>query len=376
MRTIKASLAVLLAASLVASLVAAGPAGRTTTAPAGRITPAKRLLGEIPKVSLVKMPLSEALDHYAKLSGLSIRADWRALRSVGVFRSSLVTLKASEITFEKLLDLTLHRVAPGAKPLAWYLSGKTVYVSTQAWVLLRRGSPFAAAARTAPGTVARRAPRRRGVTEISFDEMPLKPVLDFFRDVSGVNFHVNWRSLEASGISQKTPVTLKASNISVGRALDLVLDQINVGRDQLGRVYWVVDKGVVEIATGEVLNRKLITRVYDVRDLLIVVPNFVAPSTATGTSGSGTGATGGTGRGLFEGMDVHASSSTDTSSGGESMAKKRQKNRDTLIEVIKTSIGEAMWGPTGRGSIKIIRGQLVITQTPLGFRLLEGTLSK
>jgi hypothetical protein len=371
MRTIKASLAVLLAASLVA----AGPAGRTTTAPAGRITPAKRLLGEIPKVSLVKMPLSEVLDHYAKLSGLSIRADWRALRSVGVFRSSLVTLKASEITFEKLLDLTLHQVAPRARPLAWYLSGKTVYVSTQAGVLLRRGSPFAAAARTAPGTAASRAPRRRGVTEISFDEMPLKPVLDFFRDVSGVNFHVNWRSLEASGISQKTPVTLKASNISVGRALDLVLDQINVGRDQLGRVYWVVDKGVVEIATGEVLNRKLITRVYDVSDLLVVVPNFVSPNISPSTSGTDTSddATGG---GLFEGMDVRGSSKTGTSSGAESMAEKRQKSRDTLIKVVKMSIGEDMWGPTGKGSVKIIRDQLVITQTPLGFRLLEGTLSK
>ena len=361
MRTIKASLAVLLAASLVA----AGPAGRTTTAPASRITPAKRLLGEIPKISLVKMPLSEALDHYAKLTGLSIRADWRALRSVGVLRSSLVTLKASEITFEKLLDLTLP----------WYLSGKTVYVTTQAWVLLRRGSPFVAAARTAPGTVARRAPRRRGAAEISFDEMPLKAVLDFFRDISGVNFHVNWRSLEASGISQKTPVTLKVSNISVGRALDLVLDQINVGRDRLGSVYWVVDRGVVEIATGAVLNRKPITRVYDVGDLLVAVPNFEGPTIDTGTSGtdsSGGGATGG----LFESMDTRTSSSTGTSSGDESMAEKRQKNRDTLIEVIKMSIGKDMWAPMGKGSVKIIRDQLIITQTQLGFRLLEGTLSR
>ncbi len=371
MRTIKASLAVLLAASLVA----AGPAGRTTTAPASRITPAKRLLGEIPKISLVKMPLSEALDHYAKLTGLSIRADWRALRSVGVFRSSLVTLKASEITFEKLLDLTLHRVARRAKPLAWYLSGKTVYVSTQARVLLRRGSSFAAALPAAPGTVARRAPRRRGAAEISFDEIPLKAVLDFFRDISGVNFHVNWRSLEASGISQKTPVTLKVSNISVGRALDLVLDQINVGRDRLGSVYWVVDRGVVEIATGAVLNRKPITRVYDVGDLLVAVPNFEGPTIDTGTSGtdsSGGGATGG----LFESMDTRTSSSTGTSSGDESMAEKRQKNRDTLIEVIKMSIGEDMWAPMGKGSVKIIRDQLIITQTQLGFRLLEGTLSR
>ena len=155
-----------------------------------------------------------------------------------------------------------------------------------------------------------------------------------------------------------------------------MLDQINVGRDRMGSVYWVVDKGVVTIATGEVLNRKLITRVYDVGDILMVVPSFEGPRIATGTTTNGTDTTGGTTRGLFDGVDVGTSPRTDTSTRGESMAEKRQKNRDTLIEVIKMSIGEDMWAPTGKGSVKIIRNQLIITQTPLGFRLLEGTLSK
>lgn len=373
MRTIKAIPAVLLAASLVA----AGPAGRTTTAPAGRITPAKRLLGEIPKISLAKMPLSEVLDHYAKLSGLSIRTDWQALRSVGVTRTKLVTLKASKISFEKLLDLTLDGVAPKSRPLAWYLSGKTVYVSTQARVLLRRGPSLAAAMRRARGKSARRSARPGAARKIDFDEMPLKPVLDFFRDLAGVNFHVNWRALEASGISKETRVTIKASNISVGRALDLVLDQINVGRDRLASVYWIVDKGVVEISTGEVLNRKLITRVYEVGDILMVVPNFKGPTLDPGTSGdrSGTG-TGGTGRGLFDSVGTGTGTGTGTSSEGESMAEQRKRLRDTLIEAIKMCIGDDMWGPTGKGSIKIIRNQLIITQTQLGFKLLEGTLSK
>ncbi len=33
-----------------------------------------------------------------------------------------------------------------------------------------------------------------------------------------------------------------------------------------------------------------------------------------------------------------------------------------------------MWRPVGRGSIRILRGQLIITQTPLGFKLLEESL--
>ena len=33
-----------------------------------------------------------------------------------------------------------------------------------------------------------------------------------------------------------------------------------------------------------------------------------------------------------------------------------------------------MWEPTGKGSINILRTKLIITQTPLGFKLLEESL--
>jgi hypothetical protein len=49
----------------------------------------------------------------------------------------------------------------------------------------------------------------------------------------------------------------------------------------------------------------------------------------------------------------------------------RQQVNDALIAVIKQSIGEDMWQPTGKGDVKLLGTRLVITQTPLGFRLLE-----
>ena len=60
----------------------------------------------------------------------------------------------------------------------------------------------------------------------------------------------------------------------------------------------------------------------------------------------------------------------------DSRAVQRKEIRDTLIKTIKEAIGEDMWTPTGKGSIKMIGNRLVISQTLLGFKLLEesGTL--
>jgi hypothetical protein len=38
---------------------------------------------------------------------------------------------------------------------------------------------------------------------------------------------------------------------------------------------------------------------------------------------------------------------------------------------LKDSIGEDMWKPDGKGSISILNGKLVISQTLLGFKLME-----
>ena len=43
--------------------------------------------------------------------------------------------------------------------------------------------------------------------ELSFNESPLRDVIEFMSDVSGVNIHVNWEALKSAGVDQYTPVT-------------------------------------------------------------------------------------------------------------------------------------------------------------------------
>jgi len=312
-----------------------------------------------------------AFERFRKLVGVRMEIDISALAAAGVKESDTVTIKAPKATGEQLLDMVLARLAKPGHPLAWYIDGNTVHVTTQSLVLNRKRLPVArkvrlssgkrTAASVTPARPARRAPRR--LTTFNFDETPAEDVFDYLRRVSGLNIHVNWASLEAIGIDRDKPITLKASNLSLRQVLNLVTDQLSGSLDKMERVYWVVDDGVVMVAPGSVLNSKMRTRVYNVADLLAVVPDFEAPSiSVSGGSGDQSSTD-----------NLFGNDDSDTNDDQQSRAEQRQRQQDTLIEIIRNSIGEDMWQPIGKGSIRVLGNQMIISQSLLGFKLMEET---
>lgn len=363
--------------SVVIALSAAfSPAEAPTTAPARPesepATPAQMLLKEIPSVSLVKVPLVRVMEQYGKLSGLTIQADWNELETVGITKATPVVLKARETRFDKLLDLTLDSIAPKDHPLSWYLFGTEVKVSTQMRILLRNRISLLPLKEAVSSRSSQDRPQPRlggGLREIDFSELPLKDAVEFLRNLSGLNFHVNWRAMETTGVTRETPVTVKAKDISIARALDLLTDQLSTGRDRYSGIYWLISDGVVEISTGEALDRTTSVRVYEVADLLTVIPNFKGPKISLQTGGNN--ANNGNNNGPWGDDD-----DDDDDNEEDDPKEQRAKIRDTLIEIIKFSIGEDMWAPTGKGSIKILQNKMIISQTPLGFKLLERSMRR
>jgi len=358
-----------------------GQAGTPTTAPARPEsepeTPAKMLMKEIPGVSMVKVPLVRVMEQYGKLSGLTIQADWNELETVGITKATLVTLKVREIRFDKLLDLTLNSIAPKDHPLSWYLFGTEVKVSTQMRILLRNRIALLPLKEAESSLNSQDRPKPRlggGLREIDFSELPLKDAVEFLRNLSGLNFHVNWRAMEATGVTGETPVTVKAKDISIARALDLVTDQLNTGRDRYSGIYWLISDGVVEISTGEALDRTTSVRVYEVGDLLTLIPDFKGPNITLSAGGNSTNNNSSSNNSVWG--DNNGSSNNDNNNTADNITEQQKQIRDTLIEIIKFSIGEDMWAPTGKGSIKILQNRMIISQTPLGFKLLERSMRR
>ena len=324
---------------------------------------------QVPKFS-TNGTLDETMAKLSDASGLKIVIDWKAMETTGIDRKATVVYSTANATVEQLLEMALARAAVREHPLAWYMEGDVVRVTTQAKVLYHHDLPVAENTPAHSAKAKDSAPAR----SIKFDNTSLADVLNFVRDISKVNLTVNWKSLEDSGITKETQVSIDAKDLTHAQLLDMVLDQVSGGKDRLSRAYWVAHNGVVTIATGNALNNETITKVVDVSDLLMPVPNMPGPvmdmSKSTpgksGASGGGSGGSSGGGGSLF-GQPAGNTAPTPE----EDLATSRQKLRDNLIQSVKDSIGDDMWKPDGKGSITLLGSKMIISQTLLGFKLME-----
>jgi hypothetical protein len=310
-------------------------------------------------------PLQGLLIKLSTTSGARFDVQWEQLERLGVNEETRVVMRVGRAAVRQVLDLALAQVAPKGRPLAWKAEGGLVRISSQQALLngtaARRSSP----PRSTSATRGRTTPRV-ATNAIDLDEIALEEAVEFFRRVSDANINVNWNSLAALGIEKTTPVTIKANNITIARALTLLTDQLSSSPDRLQRVYWLVDGGVVRIASGDALNRDLRTKVVDVGDLLVVVPNFEGPRLNLTSNDRDDDDSGNS----FWGSDDDDDDDTSTDETA-SIAEQRQAKRQALMDIVKNSIGEDMWQPTGRGSIRMLGNKMIISQTLLGFKLME-----
>lgn len=366
--------------------IGAAPAGaaNSATANAAKVIPAAKAMQRTLVEPKLAGTVLKVLQQFRSLSGVRLEVNVRALAGAGVKESDRVSLKAPKATSAQLLDMLLARLAKHGKPLGWYVDGDTVHVTTQAEVFARKSlssSRSMALPRRRPPTglgtrLAMRPTTRRssspGPRKFSFDETPAEDVFNQLRHSGKINIFVNWSSLEQVGIDRQKPITLKASGISLRRVLDMVTDKLSGSLGKMQRVYWVLDGGVVTVATGEALNTRLRSKVFDVADLLAVVPNFEATDVSLSTSATGTNSNGSSSQSAF-GNNNNSSDNNNGNQDQQDISSLRQTKQDTLIEIIKNSIGQDMWQPVGKGSIRLLGKKLVISQTLLGFKLLAET---
>ncbi|HUS48303.1 MAG TPA: hypothetical protein VNA25_17995 [Phycisphaerae bacterium] len=346
-----------------------------SAAPAGKTKPVEELLKAKFKRPAVNTTLAKALKDLSKLTDVKVTVDWPSLLETGVSEETKVSLAPAEATLEQLIEQVLARVAKKGKPLSWYMVNATVCVTTQARVLGRGrflGVPAAGTPAASKGEATAKTdkpavlPRRGVVREFSFDKAPLGDVVAFLRQVSGVNFHVNYGALELVGVTKDTPISLKVSNVSVARALNLITEQLSAAKNKYDSVYWIVDEGVVKITSGTALDATLQTRVYDVADLLMVVPNMEAPRiNLDATNQSSDRSNNSSSEGLF-----NTDNDNDTNK-KDDRTTSRKELEENLIKIVKDTIGEDMWQPQGKGAVRIMRNMMIISQTRLGFLMLQ-----
>lgn len=211
----------------------------------------------------------------------------------------------------------------------------------------------------------------KNVPQINFTGVTLKDAIDFLRDVSGLNIHVNWKAIEAAGVAADTPINVKLRDVSIRKVLTLVLNEASGG---VGLTFYI-DDGVVEVTTREIADSQMFTVVYPVQDLLFEPPPFVEPPdfavSSNGSGGAnrgggrGGGSRGGGGGGGVGGGSAFGGAGFGGGGGGAAaagQARDKDAKAQELITLIQETVYPDCWVTAGgKASIKFFSGNLIIT---------------
>jgi type II secretory pathway component GspD/PulD (secretin)/tetratricopeptide (TPR) repeat protein len=204
----------------------------------------------------------------------------------------------------------------------------------------------------------------RKLPEVRFENVAFQDVIDFLRDVSLANIFVNWRAIELAGINRTEPVTARLRDVKFSKALETILRDVGGGTVRLG---YTIDEGVITISTEDDLASNVVTRVYDIRDLIVSVADFDNPPDFQINQSSQAGGGGG-GQSLFGGTGQQ-----DDQAGGT-----RDDLVASIIQLIQDTVARDSWRDNGGsvGAIRELSGQLIVTQTPENQRQLVRLLEQ
>lgn len=201
---------------------------------------------------------------------------------------------------------------------------------------------------------------------VKFEDNALADVLDFFQKVTQLNVNVDWQSLESVGVEREKPISLTLTNVPVRTALERVLERASDSPES--GAAWAINDGVLTIASREQINRTKALVIYDIRDLIIDVPDYTqAPE-----------------------FDLQSVLQSRRGGGGRSPFRDNQQNNnrddrrtleertDELLKIITTNVDSAGWQDNGGdvGFIQRFQGNLIITNTPANHRAIDGLLRK
>jgi len=200
---------------------------------------------------------------------------------------------------------------------------------------------------------------------VSFRDNTFEEVVDFLEAVSQLDIDVDWDGLEEISITRDTPITLTLNNPS----LEVVLNRVMAKVSAAGfgeQADWAVIDGVLTISSDSRLRRNTRLDIYDIRDLIVEVPDYEdAPD-----------------------LDLNTALQSGQGGGGQSPFQDQGEDEpdrltfeervDQMIDIITTNVDFDGWerngGDTGR--IQQLNGNLIIRNTPKNHRRIRSLLAQ
>lgn len=198
---------------------------------------------------------------------------------------------------------------------------------------------------------------------VNFEDQRLEDVMTFIKDFTGADIDIHYADdKRPDGLDPDLLIKVNAKEMSALRLLELVLEQ--AARDSFEQNTWQMTKwGTIECGPKSLLNRRQSVVIYDIADLLLVLPDYQdAPDIDLQNVLQNTGGGGG-GQSPFDGATNDDDEERDL---GE--------RRDDIINLIQAIVETEQWADNGGdgGTIQTFQNTLVIKAPDYIHRQIDG----
>ncbi len=160
---------------------------------------------------------------------------------------------------------------------------------------------------------------------VVLEGVPMREAVARWSKDTGLTVLIDWDAMEQENVNPDAPVSLKVDRVPAAQALRLILEQSSA----LNKPVIYVWQGYVEVLSRPAANKNRVTRMYEVRDLVMDVPDF--------RSGRGAG------------------------DGGRRGTRGTEVSGQSLTELIRALVEPEVWSEQcGQSTIRYSRGYLIV----------------
>jgi len=218
------------------------------------------------------------------------------------------------------------------------------------------------------------------VPELTFEDLPLEQVMDWLAEFTRMNVTVRWQILADAGLDRDKPISIHARNLRLSQVLWLIMSEAAGTEIKLA---YRASGNLLILSTSDDLDKEMVTKIYDVADLLIRFPRATRQGAFNVTQGLGQsgGQGGGGGGGAGGGMFGQGQGQQQQQQGAQGGFGANAGGPDTqiqeLVDLIRQTVEPDTWRENGGlGSIIAFQRSIVVRNTILVHQRLGGYVTE
>jgi hypothetical protein len=221
--------------------------------------------------------------------------------------------------------------------------------------------------------------------EVSFDQTALEQVIAWLADFTKLNVSVRWQILADAGVNRDTPISIQARGLRLSQVLWLIMNEAGGSETKLA---YRASGALLVLSTEDDLGKEMVTKIYDVSDLLLRVPRATRQAAFDvsqgmgqnqgGSGGGGGGGGGGGSGGMFgQGNQNNQNQNQNNPNDPYNAQGGPGSQIQQLVELIQQTVEPDTWRANGGlGAIYPFQRSIIVRNTILVHQKLGGYITE